>query len=208
MAKILVVEDNITNQIVARNVLKMDGVHVDVACNGREAVDAVGQREALDALRASEVAISDANRALQAAETAAREARAAIADIAARSAEQKQALDSGQAALGRLLAARAVVADGGGVGVRAVVRSVRLLTPAAAERRDRADRRLFWCRSPGDLRSRRRGTAAGRRGPARLSRDRWRCAGGAGGQARAGCGLRRGSAVRTNGTARRGRDRR
>jgi CheY-like chemotaxis protein/HPt (histidine-containing phosphotransfer) domain-containing protein len=39
--RILVVEDNITNQIVARNVLKMDGVHVDVACNGREAVDAV-----------------------------------------------------------------------------------------------------------------------------------------------------------------------
>jgi signal transduction histidine kinase/DNA-binding response OmpR family regulator len=39
--RILVVEDNITNQIVARNILKMDGVHVDVACNGREAVDAV-----------------------------------------------------------------------------------------------------------------------------------------------------------------------
>jgi len=66
------------------------------------------RREARDALRASEVAISDASRALQAVEAEARAARAAIADIAARSADQKRSLETGQAALGRLLAARAV----------------------------------------------------------------------------------------------------
>ena len=66
------------------------------------------RREERDALRASEVAIADAGRALQAVEAAARAARAAIADIAARSAEQKRSLETGQAALGRLLAARAV----------------------------------------------------------------------------------------------------
>jgi septal ring factor EnvC (AmiA/AmiB activator) len=66
------------------------------------------RREERDALRASEVAISDASRALQAVEAEARATRAAIADIAARSAEQKRSLETGQAALGRLLAARAV----------------------------------------------------------------------------------------------------
>ncbi|MSQ62641.1 MAG: peptidase M23 [Betaproteobacteria bacterium] len=66
------------------------------------------RREAHDALRASEVAISDASRALQAVEAEARAARAAIADITARSADQKRSLENGQAALGRLLAARAV----------------------------------------------------------------------------------------------------
>ena len=66
------------------------------------------RREARDALRASEVAISDASRALQTVEAEARAARAAIADIAARSADQKRSLENGQAALGRLLAARAV----------------------------------------------------------------------------------------------------
>jgi septal ring factor EnvC (AmiA/AmiB activator) len=71
------------------------------------------RREARDALRASEVAISDASRALQAVEAEARAARAAIADIAARSAEQKRALEAGQAALGRLLAARAVAGISG-----------------------------------------------------------------------------------------------
>jgi len=45
---------------------------------------------------------------LQAVEAEARATRAAIANIAARSAEQKRSLETGQAALGRLLAARAV----------------------------------------------------------------------------------------------------
>lgn len=71
------------------------------------------RREARDALRASEVAISDASRALQAVEAQARDARAAIADIAARRADQKRALETGQAALGRLLAARAVAGISG-----------------------------------------------------------------------------------------------
>ena len=66
------------------------------------------RREARDALRASEVAISDANRALQAAEAEARAARAAIADLAARRVIQERSLEAGQEALGRLLAARAV----------------------------------------------------------------------------------------------------
>jgi murein hydrolase activator len=66
------------------------------------------RREARDALRASEVAISDANRALHAVEAEARAARAAITDIAARSAEQEHSLEAGEAALGRLLAARAI----------------------------------------------------------------------------------------------------
>lgn len=39
--RILVVEDNVTNQFVARCILKADGVHVDVAANGHEAIDAV-----------------------------------------------------------------------------------------------------------------------------------------------------------------------
>jgi septal ring factor EnvC (AmiA/AmiB activator) len=73
-----------------------------------------GRREARDALRAAEVAISDANRALQAVEAEARAARAAIADLAARRAIQERSLEAGQAALGRLLAARAVAALSGG----------------------------------------------------------------------------------------------
>ena len=72
------------------------------------------RREERDALRASEVAISDASRALRAVEAEARAAHAAIADLAARSAEQKRALETGQAALGRLLAARAVAGISGG----------------------------------------------------------------------------------------------
>ena len=39
--RILVVEDNVTNQFVARSILKVDGVHVDVAANGHEAIEAV-----------------------------------------------------------------------------------------------------------------------------------------------------------------------
>src|SRR6185503_12407660 len=66
------------------------------------------RREARDALRASEVAISNANRALQAAEAEARAARAAIADLAARRVIQERSLEAGQEGLGRLLAARAV----------------------------------------------------------------------------------------------------
>jgi septal ring factor EnvC (AmiA/AmiB activator) len=72
------------------------------------------RREARDTLRASEVAISDANRALQAAEAEARAARAAIADLAARRDMQERSLESGQAALGRLLVARALAGISGG----------------------------------------------------------------------------------------------
>jgi len=66
------------------------------------------RREARDALRASEIAISDANRSLRAAEAEARAARAAIADLAARRVIQERSLEAGQEGLGRLLAARAV----------------------------------------------------------------------------------------------------
>jgi septal ring factor EnvC (AmiA/AmiB activator) len=72
------------------------------------------RREARDALRASEVAISDANRALQAVEAQARAARAAIAELAARRDSQERLLESGQAALGRLLAARSLAGISGG----------------------------------------------------------------------------------------------
>ena len=72
------------------------------------------RRETRDALRASEVAISDANRALQAAEAQARAARTDIADLAARRGAQVKSLESGQAALGRLLAARAAAGSSGG----------------------------------------------------------------------------------------------
>ena len=72
------------------------------------------RREARDALRASEVAVSAANRALRAQEVAAREARASIAQLAARRSLQERALESQQDALGRLLAARAVAATSGG----------------------------------------------------------------------------------------------
>lgn len=66
------------------------------------------RREAREALRASEVAISAASRELLAREAEAREARAAIGEISARRGVQERALASQQAALGRLLAARAV----------------------------------------------------------------------------------------------------
>ena len=78
--------------------------------DGRES----DRREARDALRASEVAISDANRALRALEASAREARAAIERLAARRLAQERSLEAGEAALGRLLAARAVADIAGG----------------------------------------------------------------------------------------------
>jgi len=71
------------------------------------------RREERDALRASEIAISDASRALRAVEAEARAARAAIAGLAARSADQQRTLEAGQAALGRLLAARAIAGASG-----------------------------------------------------------------------------------------------
>ncbi len=64
------------------------------------------RREARDALRASEVAVSAANRELKMQEAAARETRAAIGRLAARRSLQERALESQQDALGRLLAAR------------------------------------------------------------------------------------------------------
>ncbi len=42
-ARVLVVEDNVTNQIVARGVLKKFGIQIDIASNGQEAVDALSQ---------------------------------------------------------------------------------------------------------------------------------------------------------------------
>ena len=72
------------------------------------------RREARDALRASEVAVSAANRDLNAQEAAALESRAAIGQLAARRSLQERALESQQEALGRLLAARAVAGLSGG----------------------------------------------------------------------------------------------
>jgi septal ring factor EnvC (AmiA/AmiB activator) len=72
------------------------------------------RREARDALRDSERAISDANRALRALDAQARDARATIAQLAARRSVQEQSLEADQAALGRLLAARAVRGIAGG----------------------------------------------------------------------------------------------
>lgn len=72
------------------------------------------RREAREALRASEVAISAASRALLAHEAEAREARTAISQLAAQRSTQERALESQQEALGRLLAARAL--SGGGPG--------------------------------------------------------------------------------------------
>ncbi|HVP09088.1 MAG TPA: peptidoglycan DD-metalloendopeptidase family protein [Burkholderiales bacterium] len=66
------------------------------------------RREARDALRASETAISAANRKLHAQEAAASEARADLGRLSARRDEQQRALNAQQGALGRLLAARAV----------------------------------------------------------------------------------------------------
>jgi septal ring factor EnvC (AmiA/AmiB activator) len=73
-----------------------------------------GRREARDALRASEVAISDANRALQAVEAEMRAVRAAITGLTARRALQERSLEASQASLGRLLAARALSGMSGG----------------------------------------------------------------------------------------------
>ena len=72
-------------------------------------------REARDALRSSEVAISDANRALVAIEAQARGARAALDSIAAQRGALEKSLDAERAALGRLLAARALAGSAGGV---------------------------------------------------------------------------------------------
>lgn len=72
------------------------------------------QREARDALRDSERAISDANRALHALEADARAARAALATLAAKRGEQERALTAGEGALGRLLAAHATTLAGRG----------------------------------------------------------------------------------------------
>jgi septal ring factor EnvC (AmiA/AmiB activator) len=66
------------------------------------------RREARDALRASEVAVSNANRSLKAQEAAAREAREEIGRIGTRRGEQERALQAQQEALGRVLAARAM----------------------------------------------------------------------------------------------------
>jgi septal ring factor EnvC (AmiA/AmiB activator) len=66
------------------------------------------RREAREALRASEVAISAASRELLQREAEAREAREALGGLAARRREQERALQAQQAALGRLLAARAL----------------------------------------------------------------------------------------------------
>ena len=71
------------------------------------------RREARDAMRASEVAISDANRALRTVEAETRAARAAIAELGARRAVQERSQEAGQNALGRLLAARAVAGISG-----------------------------------------------------------------------------------------------
>ena len=43
--RILVVEDNMTNQFVARSILKVDGIHIDVAGNGLEAIDSVTRHD-------------------------------------------------------------------------------------------------------------------------------------------------------------------
>ncbi len=72
------------------------------------------RREARDALRASELAISAANRALQAQEAEARAAREAIAQLELQRGAQARALESQQEALGRLLAARALVGSHAG----------------------------------------------------------------------------------------------
>ena len=73
------------------------------------------RREARDALRDSERAISDANRALQAQIAEARAATEALERLAAGRRSQEQALEAQGAALGRLLAARAMSGGSGGV---------------------------------------------------------------------------------------------
>jgi septal ring factor EnvC (AmiA/AmiB activator) len=86
---------------------RIESLRSDV--EGRES----DRREARDALRDSERAISNANRALQTLDGEARAARATIAQLAARRSTQEQSLDADQAALGRLLAARAMTGISG-----------------------------------------------------------------------------------------------
>jgi septal ring factor EnvC (AmiA/AmiB activator) len=74
------------------------------------------RREARDALRASEVAISNANRALHGREAEARDARAAIGQLGLRRSAQERVLEAQQEALGRLLAARVAAGAAGGAG--------------------------------------------------------------------------------------------
>jgi len=78
--------------------------------DGRE----TDRREARDALRASETAISNANRALQALQAEAREARDTIGQLVTRRSMQERSLEAQRAVLGRLLAARAVSGLAGG----------------------------------------------------------------------------------------------
>jgi septal ring factor EnvC (AmiA/AmiB activator) len=73
------------------------------------------RREARDALRDSERAISDANRALQAQIAEASGATEALERLAVGRRAQEQALEAQSAALGRLLAARAMSGASGGV---------------------------------------------------------------------------------------------
>src|SRR5262249_54576394 len=68
-----------------------------------------------DALRTSDVAVSDANRALLAIESDARRARGEIEKLTAERAAQEKSLEAERAALGRLLAARALAGSAGGV---------------------------------------------------------------------------------------------
>ena len=88
---------------------KIDSLRAEL--EGRESE----RREARDALRASETAVSAANRRLHAQENDAREVRAQIGRLAAQRAEQQRALEAQQDALGRLLAAR-VIASGASAG--------------------------------------------------------------------------------------------
>ena len=65
------------------------------------------RREARDALRASDVAISDATRALREIESATRLKREEITELETRRGSQERSLEAERAALGRLLAAHA-----------------------------------------------------------------------------------------------------
>ncbi|MBM3367960.1 MAG: peptidase M23 [Betaproteobacteria bacterium] len=75
------------------------------------------RREARDALRVSETAISEAGRALAKLEADARVTRSAMAQLAAQRQSRELALAGQQTALGRLLAARAVAEMSGGAPV-------------------------------------------------------------------------------------------
>ena len=72
------------------------------------------RREARDALRASETAVSAANRALQKQASEASELRAEVGRLSTRRGQQQLALEAREQALGRLLAARAVAQLAGG----------------------------------------------------------------------------------------------